>query len=451
MRINPGAVPTSSIRRFESQPAPSDTRTPIAPFEAKPRDFDQSLSSFETTQQQKKKGPQQSKKPPQVNDPKDDTVAIFDNGGVHSQNVEFILRANSGTTPSEVRQTTISGGGGYTPNVLTTGPEAAKKLQEHIESRAVSMLRNTSKELKAIDKEPGNLRVINQSMRTSPAFLAVQIWNPSDPVSKLERKDGAGKKYPVPAKNKEDREKLAVALGMDLAALRAAEAKKYTDAGKKPDKGKIDDALKHAVLQRLVNHVTQVIQDSKLVKEAKQEFDGLVEKLEKDHGILYVVASGNDGTFLKELGKEGITYGDAFTDSVFFNERAIVVAASTGGPSIADFSTPNNSVDMATDGTDIQEAGGKSTGSGTSYAAPQVAALITDLRGMGLTPAQVRTVLADPRIYTDTKALPAQEGAGILKPGEAKKVARELLKQQQEALPAPKTVSLLSLPRMLRG
>jgi subtilisin family serine protease len=197
--------------------------------------------------------------------------------------------------------------------------------------------------------------------------------------------------------------------------------------------------------------VSTVVKDSKKVQVAKQEFDGLIEKLEKDKGILYVVAAGNDGEFISELDKKGITQPPNFTESVLFNPNALVVAASTGGDSIAPFSTPAASVDMAIDGTGItvpKDSDGKADG--TSLAAPQVAALVTELRALGLTTPQVRTVLADPRIYKDTKASAAQEGAGIIKPDEAKKVAKELLEKQKQAQSAPQAVSVLSLPRMLR-
>lgn len=305
--------------------------------------------------------------------PGDDTIALFDSfgpGTTHGDNVEHVVDENSEYSADEIR----------TVGVGSSSAPAGASLDEQIEHRASSFLDSTSDAMQGVLDNPGDITVINQSQSISPVRIADEMWRDvrNDPKAKAA---------------------LAKELGLK------------------------DGASDTEVLQALVDRVDGVFENSKEIATAKARYDKLSGKLE-DAGILHVVTAGNTGDFLDTLDEMGVEYDGDFADSVLFNEQTIVVAASTGGKrdQIADFSTPSDFVTVAIDGTDIEVAEG--TANGTSFAAPQVTALIAEMRRINpeLTNDQVRDLLA--QAATDTSASAQEEGAGILDPDKALALAR---------------------------
>ena len=118
--------------------------------------------------------------------------------------------------------------------------------------------------------------------------------------------------------------------------------------------------------------------------------------------------------------------------------QTIVMAASTGGKrdQIADFSTPSDFVTVAIDGTDIEVA--EATANGTSFSAPQVTALIAEMRRINpeLTNDQVRDLLA--QAATDTSA--TARGGGRRHPGMRTRRSRWRASRSSRTLPVMRAV-----------
>lgn len=306
--------------------------------------------------------------------PFDDRVVLFDSFGdgvTHGDNVEHVVQENSGLEDGEIRRIRTG----------STRPPPGASLEERVAHRAASFLDSTSDAMESVLALDGGVDVINQSQSISPVRIADEMWREVqfDPEKKAD---------------------LADELGLPR------------------------DAEDAEILQALVDTVDGVFEESEEIAEAKARYDGLSDKLEA-RGILHVVTAGNTGRFLDRLDRMGVDYDSDFTDSVLFNDNVIVVAAANGGAEdgIAVFSTPSDHVDVAIDGTDIEVVGGLDQ-NGTSFAAPQVTALIAEMRRINpdLTNDQIRDIIA--RASTDTDATDREEGAGILDPDRALLLAR---------------------------
>jgi len=311
--------------------------------------------------------------------PGDDTIALFDSfgpGTTHGDDVQHVVDENSEYSDGEIR----------TVPVGSSGAPAGASLDERIEHRASSFLDSTSDAMQGVLDNPGDITVINQSQSISPVRVADEMWREvsGDPEAKAA---------------------LAQELGLE------------------------EGASDTEVLQALVDRVDGVFENSTEIAESKERYDNLSGQLE-DAGILHVVTAGNTGRFLDTLDRMGVNYDGDFADSVLFNEHTIVVAASEGAGGlkdrIADFSTPSDFVTVAIDGTDIPVEGGR-TADGTSFAAPQVTALIAEIRRINpdLTNDQVREILD--HAATDTRATDQEEGHGILDADQALDLARASL------------------------
>jgi hypothetical protein len=303
--------------------------------------------------------------------PQDDTIAIFDvfsDGVTHGDDVSQVVKDHSTTQATQLRQ------------VDMRGTSLSGSLEERIEQRATGLLNDTSDGIESILKNPGNIKVINQSMGTDELRVASSMWN--------EVRD-----------EPQVRGNLAEKLGLKR------------------------DASDKDIIQGLVNKVDKVFEGSKEISKARQRYNDLSQQLE-DKGILHVVTAGNMGEVLKEWDAMGIKHDEDFTHSVLFNKHKIVVAASTGEnpDGIAGFSSPGKHVTLAMDGTDVPVVNG--TDSGTSFAAPQVSAVISEMRKINpdLTNDQIRDMLK--KASTDTKASKREEGAGILNADRALLLAR---------------------------
>jgi hypothetical protein len=303
--------------------------------------------------------------------PQDDTIAIFDDFGdgvTHGDNVTQVVQDNSTAEATQIRQ------------IETGGSSGGGSLEERIANRATGLLNSTSDGIEAILKNPGNIEVINQSQSVSEIRVVDDMWDSvkGDP---------------------EARGDLAEELGLPR------------------------DAEEKDIIQGLVDKVDEVFEGSEEIAEAKERYDDVSQQLE-DKGILHVVTAGNTGDELAAWDAMGITHDDDFTNSVLFNDHTIVVAASTGQDpdGIANFSTPSDHVTLAVDGTDIPVVSG--TSNGTSFAAPQVSAVISEMRKINpdLTNDQIRDMLK--KASTDTAASSREEGAGILNADRALVLAR---------------------------
>jgi hypothetical protein len=306
-----------------------------------------------------------------------DTIAVFDNFGddqdpddSHGDDVSFVVDANGQVSEAQIRRFETNGGSSWNED---------ESLEDFLAERGTGLLNATSDNLETILDKPGKVTVINQSQSVSEIRVVDDLYR---------------------------------SMGNDP-ALRS----RVLD-----ELGLPDDASEKEVLEGLVQTADFGFENNRDLREARQRYQQLSVDLD-NQGILHVVTAGNTGRFLEKLESLGIETDSNFTESVLFTPDKIVVAASTGATheEIADFSTPSAFVTVAIDGTDIPVVSG--TSSGTSHAAPQVTALIDDLRRINpdLSNAQIRQILA--RAGTSTGAGRELEGSGVLDPEEARRLA----------------------------
>jgi hypothetical protein len=286
--------------------------------------------------------------------------------------------------------------------VEVSAPPTQGGLTEQIENLAAGNLDSTSDAMEDLLNKPGNIQVINQSQGVSPATAFKNIAN----AVFMERASRGNPEEAGPFE-KRFKEDLGIPEDVDLTS----------------DQGG----------QRLMAHIEHVFQTSPKIAEAKQRYEAQSQKLE-EAGIVHVVAVGNERDVLGQLDAAGISYGEDAARSVFVNDKTITVGASTGEDEIASFSSSDDEVDVAVDGTGIGVGRGQ-TADGTSFAAPQVAAAISGMfaANPNLTNDQVRDILR--QSSRDTPAPADLEGHGILDQVRARQLAEESLSNPDLLVP----------------
>jgi hypothetical protein len=333
---------------------------------------------------------------PAPNDPADDAVAVFDDFTIgpvpHGNSVQSVIERSGSTPSSEIRQVAA----------LKPGLAEYEKsgIDGMVEQRVSKLLNDTSTAIESVLENPGRIGVINQSGGVTKAGLVNTIWNEARMAQFQKDPNAAFLDDPPPPPQ----------LVKDL---------------KLPA-----NASKRDVYQALVNKVDEAVAKSEDIQKAQQRYLGLSKKLE-DKGITHVLATGNDGKFASDLEAMGVKPPKDFTRSVLTTGTTLNVGASTGDTpdAIAPFSNGGDHVNVVMDGTDIDTgAGGKLDG--TSFSAPQVTAVIAEMRRIdpSLTNDQIRDILN--RASKDTAIPNNLEGSGVLDANEALRLTREHLKQQ---------------------
>jgi plasmid stability protein len=344
---------------------------------------------------------EQQPKPPE--DPlADDTLAIidmFDDGAgfappgakvdiPHGKQVQHVVE-KSGVRAGEIRQISPSEPG--QPDDLLRQP-----VDKYIEGMVSGTLDSSTSGIRQVLDNPGRIRVINESRGTTKARLVGALWQAREARAK------------VPAEQRQGR---PATLAQELGLPRKASDKQ--------------------VLQALTKRVDEVMAKSDTIRAAQERHAKVSQELEK-RDILHVVSTGNEGNKMPlELDKLGVRYGEDFTRSVLNTDKTINVGASTGGTpdKIAPFSNGGSHVSLVMDGTGIDVGPGEEPVDGTSFSAPQVAAVVAGMRRLDptLTNNEVRDILK--RACTDTSAPAHLEGAGILNAQKALELTRERMLQ----------------------
>ncbi|MFP2906110.1 S8 family serine peptidase [Pyxidicoccus sp. 3LFB2] len=355
----------------------------------------------------------------QDNDPADDTVVVIDfkknpltARGDHGDEVAYVV-ANSGNIPaSQVRNVGID-----IDDDVFGDPDA------RIDLLTTSFLDNASTELESLAKTPGKVQAVNMSMGLSKLSLVKGLLpSREDPVTK----------QPLPEESQANALRgLAEELKLDVKSLDA----------------KPLEERRMVVAQALLDRVEQRMKDSKPIQAAKARYDKATEQLDKK-GIFVVLSAGNEGDTLKAMKDLKLRFNDEVEHSLLFNKRdnVLVIGASDDAKGIASFSTPSKYVFAAMDGTDVKVNADGTTQSGTSYSAPQVAALVAELRGKGLSPKQVRSVLQE--AAKDTRASRKEEGAGIIDPARVRQLAAQQARKNEAN--RPRSAMELKLPVVVR-
>lgn len=229
-----------------------------------------------------------------------------------------------------------------------SGPEPVdQRLDAYIELSAIHLLETTNGKLNGILNSPeSHIRVINQSQGKSRVDI-FQLMSG----------------YLFSAKNDEDEKEqlLPSALGQNLSKALDVKFEEPEQWGKQ-------------LRQKLINHVDQVVDNSPLVAEARQEHVELLDKL-RERGVLVVTSAGNNHDEMTALEEQGFSVPEDFDDDITAVGHKFVVGAINFGdkndPSddkLAEFSSQYEEVNAWAQGVQVQTDAGLKNG--TSFAAP---------------------------------------------------------------------------------
>jgi len=296
----------------------------------------------------------------------DAEVAVFDEfrnadkPGVftHGELVEGRLQEQAGLGDQEVQRFQTNQGGNMQEleQALSRGDKSA--LRNYAESNYTGLLDDTSKALEELIEDPDSkVRTVNQSQSMAQGRLAQNIWGKAKGDSQF-------------------RKNLARSLGFE---------------------GEVGD---RELAQALGDNLTETIKNSDKIAESQKRYDDTSARASEE-GITHVVTAGNLGGFADEWERLGVKVGDDFYRSAMINDHKIAVAATDARSSPerpADFNSPNAGAELSAPGVEIPvtaQDGAKTTTSGSSLAAPVVAAAAAKLakENPELTPQQIEEIL----------------------------------------------------------
>ncbi|MBZ4654317.1 MAG: aerolysin [Peptococcaceae bacterium] len=170
----------------------------------------------------------------------------------------------------------------------------------------------------------------------------------------------------------------------------------------KKGNGKLSDIIEG--MDWLMRRQVNVINMSFSTSETNQTFARVMD-MAHNRGIVLVAAAGNDG------GSDSVNYPARFP-------QVIAVSATDRQDNIAGFSSTGPEIDFCAPGVDIRSTwinGGYKVSSGTSFAAPHITGVVTDLLNYygPMPPAQVKEMMARGTVILE-KLNREQQGHGMI-------------------------------------
>jgi hypothetical protein len=178
-------------------------------------------------------------------------------------------------------------------------------------------------------------------------------------------------------------------------------------------------------VQKLAEHAVDDF--NSILGDTTQELENAVQAL-LDKGVTVVISAGNSGDLQGMLNELDVNIPDGFFGSVYGQavnaDGVIVVGATDAEGQPADFSSPTGFTDVAAEGDQVPVNRRDGLGSGTSYAAPKVAALVADILTIRpeLTPADVEAIIR--KSASPVAGAEKSLGAGLVNPDKALELAR---------------------------
>ena len=298
----------------------------------------------------------------------DATVAVFDTfrdadkDGVntHGEEVEGVIMAQADMDDKDIQRYGIAGKALNKESLDGALEDGNVELFErHVELYMSSGLDQTSDAMEEIlqDKD-SKITSINQSQSWAEARLVKSMWERAE-------------------EEPEFREKLGKFFGFE---------------------GNVGD---RELLQEMVDSVHEISSESDWIQDSRNHYEDVSKEL-AEAGITHVVTSGNLGRWDDKLKSLGVETPDDFFLSNLVNKHKTVVAASWKWPdgSImpAPFNSPEAQADLAANGVNVAvttDDGASSVVSGTSFAAPKVAAIVAQMKEKNpeLTPQEIELIL----------------------------------------------------------
>lgn len=318
---------------------------------------------------------------------RDASIAVFDDfsdadkEGVstHGEQVEGVIQQEGGFSDEDIQRYQINSGGSKDELADRLADNDDDALNDYVEDRYTSMLDNTSDGLEEIlNDDDSQIRTVNQSQSVAEGRIVRDLWDEA-------------KAKP------EFRADLARHLGLG------------------------DNASDRDLAQALADGVGDVVNHSDDIAESKERFDRVSARASAA-GITHVVTSGNLGSFANEMERLGVETDKEFYDSAFLNRHTLVVGAVNDNgstPTSANFNSPSANADVSAPGVNVDittQDGQQGTNSGTSFAAPAVAALVARMKAENpdLTSREIELILR--RTADEVNGPYSEVGSGTINP-----------------------------------
>ncbi len=328
------------------------------------------------------------------------TVAVFDNfapspdgGPGHGELTEGVVAEVGGYGEDDIQRYEIppaNASQDFEQAVADGDEDALKNLVEDI---AVDPIDSTTAAMQEILNDPDSkITTISQSQSISASQIAERLLRTAMPEAP---KEGEEQRPPDPD-------------------LRSALAQSV---------GLTDDVSDEELTQAVVDEINSIYQNSDTIAESKERYDQVSQQA-AEAGISHVLSSGNRGGFSDYLEERGVEAPEGFYQSSLVNEHTTVVGATDdrGTPDPTDDNSfegnaPDAGAEVSAPGTHREMTtldGRTSVRSGTSYSAPEVAAVMANLKAEHpeLTPQQIEELLVKTAVPVNA---PANEvGAGAV-------------------------------------
>jgi len=171
------------------------------------------------------------------------------------------------------------------------------------------------------------------------------------------------------------------------------------------------NASEQEFTQKLVDKLESLYDSSSALQKARKEYLSIMDQLAQ-RNITVVLAAGNEGELQAQLAQKGIKTSPTFYENLFASPQAITVGAVDGAHHLWHESNPGAQV--LARGVAVPITLGKLTTphDGTSFAAPQIAALIEQMKDIrpDLNRAQILDLLS--RASDPVAGAPLQTGSG---------------------------------------
>ncbi|MFN8607073.1 MAG: S8/S53 family peptidase [Vulcanimicrobiota bacterium] len=245
--------------------------------------------------------------------------------------------------------------------------EFKKRLDLSIGINTVNLLETMSERLEGLKEAGLHHSAVNLSYGASQAGALENHY--------LEVRSAWSEWQPVQDFKKPLLENYARAFGLDSAKLMSQDPKQSG-----PERARLQQAL--------ADRVSEVMNHSPAIQEARQHYATAVQELEANHNSV-VVSASNGGQLLERLARDRgedsppLKLGPKFFDNVLATPETTVVGATAGQGQeerVAAYSSDYQEVDVYADGrAPLAAYPGEEPAQGTSFASPKVAGVMSSL------------------------------------------------------------------------
>lgn len=266
-------------------------------------------------------------------------VAVMDNFRdaesqlAHGEICESVMMLHGGLKDEEIQRLHAESGPNVWPQDILEAPsdQVVSAYDTFTTEATVSFFNMVSDNLQLVLDQQPSVRVINQSQSQTPVRLMEPLLQPL-------------------FEQAEFRERVAQGLGLDPASEPSS------------------------IVSQLLSHTETVLKEDPAVEQARERYTATA-RAAYEHGILNVIAGGNQGALANQLQSAGVVTSQDSYRSILLNDYVTVVGAATKAGERAALNSPNAGVEVYAlgEGVTFKDGAQVLAANGTSVATPLIA------------------------------------------------------------------------------